>query len=79
METCWQLDDDAPELETGELPPELKLVAAVIRKARSDLRSTNLQHRNEAQAFFRGYRGSFAMWCDMAGIEPEVIRRLVAP
>lgn len=78
MASYPQLADDIPELETGEMLPELKLVVAVFRRARSDLRSTNAQLRGEARAWFSGHRGSLRLWCELVGVEPERIRRLVA-
>ena len=73
-----QLDPNTPGLDPDDLPPELQLVAAVFRRADMDLGSTNAQYRAEAEAWFRGHRGSLRLWCDLVGVEPEGIRQLVA-
>ena len=75
-DTPLQLADDMPELETGEMSGEYRLVVAVFRRARSDLRSQDAQYRAEARAWFRGHRGSLSWWADLLGLEPERIRRL---
>jgi hypothetical protein len=78
LDSYWRLVDDLPETQSGEMPGEYWLAAAVIRKAKSDLRSSNAQYRDEAQAFWHGRHGSLELWCSLVGLDSEVIRRLVA-
>ena len=77
MDSYPRLADDMPGLEPGEMLPELKLAAAVFRRAKTDLRSSNAQYRADARSFFRGRHGSLQMWCELAGVEPEAIRHLL--
>jgi hypothetical protein len=77
LATYWRFVDDISESESGPLSGEYQLAAAVIRKAKTDLRSSNAQYRAEARAFFSGYRGSLELWCSLVGLEPEVIQHLL--
>jgi hypothetical protein len=73
---CWVLNDDAPELAQPELPGAFRLVAGVLRQAARDLKSQEARHKEDALAFFRGYRGSLAWWAEILGVQPEKIRRM---
>jgi hypothetical protein len=53
---------------------EIELVAAVLRRIHSDLRSRNRFHRRAAQAWLDGANGSIRQWAEIIGIEPNLLR-----
>jgi hypothetical protein len=66
------------KIDSMELSGEMKLVAAILRMAKRDLRSSSGPIRGEARAFWRGHRQSVWWWCDLLGLDPESVERWVS-
>ena len=57
-----------------EQPPEVELACAVLALAVSDLRGNNPTFRGQAKVWFQGRSPWLKFWCDVSGVDAELVR-----